>query len=249
MAMVRREMEQVGPDEVPKACLGILMLETRFPRIVGDIGNPDTWPFPVRFSTVAGASPRRVVREQASGLLQNFKEAAIQLVRDGADGISTTCGFLSLFQNELAAACKVPVAASSLMQAPLIQALLPPGRKLGILTISAETLSPAHLSAAGVPPGTPVVGTDNGEEFSRAILNDEATLDVTRAEQDVVAAGGALLGEYPEVAAILLECTNMAPYSRALQSAYNRPVYDIYSFLTWFHTGLRPRHFRAGPED
>ncbi|MDH3703926.1 MAG: aspartate/glutamate racemase family protein [Alphaproteobacteria bacterium] len=241
-----REVES-GNDPAT-ACLGILMLETRFPRITGDIGNPETWPFPVRFCTVAGASPQRVVNEHAAGLLENFKDAATQLVRDGADGISTTCGFLSLFQNELAAACDAPVAASSLMQAPMIQALLPPGRKLGILTISAETLSPAHLAAAGVPEGTPVVGTDNGKEFSRAILNDEATLDVDLAEQDVVAAGGVLLDNNPDIGAILLECTNMAPYSRALQRAYNRPVFDIYSFLTWFHAGLRPRKFRADAE-
>lgn len=239
------DMDQDSRAEDAKACLGVLMLETRFPRIAGDIGNPGTWPFPVRFCTVPGASPQRVVREQAAGLLENFKDAATQLVRDGADGISTTCGFLSLFQDELAAACDAPVAASSLMQAPLIQALLPPGRKLGILTISAETLSPAHLAAAGVPARTPVVGTENGKEFSRAILNDEATLDVDLAEQDVVAAGGILLDSNPDIGAILLECTNMAPYSRALQRAYNRPVFDIYSFLTWFHTGLRPRQFRA----
>lgn len=248
MVMAMRTMRQDGPDGDAKACLGVLMLETRFPRIAGDIGNPDTWPFPVRFCTIPGASPQRVVREQASGLLQNFKDAAIQLVRDGADGISTTCGFLSLFQSELAAACDAPVAASSLMQAPMIQALLPPGRKLGILTISAETLTPAHLSAAGVPEGTPIVGTDNGMEFSRAILNDEAALNAELAEQDVVAAGGELLDRNPDVGAILLECTNMAPYSHALQKAYDRPVFDIYSFLTWFHTGLRPRQFRAGPD-
>lgn len=243
-----RGTEEVTGNDEATACLGILMLETRFPRIAGDIGNPDTWPFPVRFCTVAGASPQRVVREQASGLLQNFKDAAIQLVQDGADGISTTCGFLSVFQSELAAACDAPVATSSLMQAPMIQALLPPGRRLGILTISAGTLTPAHLAAAGVPEGTPVVGTDNGREFSRAILNDEATLNADLAEQDVVAAGRVLLDNNPDVGAILLECTNMAPYSRALQKAYGRPVFDIYSFLTWFHTALRPRQFRAGPE-
>ena len=224
------------------------MLETQFPRIVGDIGNRDTWPFPVRFRTVAGASPQRVVREQAVGLLQNFKDAAVQLVHDGADGISTTCGFLALFQSELAAACDAPVAASSLMQASMIQSLLPPDKRLGILTISAATLSPEHLAAAGVPEGTPIVGTDNGQEFSRAILNDETTLDADLAEQDVVAAGGLLLDNNPDVGAILLECTNMAPYSRSLQRAYDRPVFDIYSFLTWFHTGLRPRQFRIGSE-
>jgi hypothetical protein len=29
--------------------VGILMLETKFPRIPGDMGNGQTWPFPVLY--------------------------------------------------------------------------------------------------------------------------------------------------------------------------------------------------------
>src|SRR5437762_13535755 len=90
------------------ARVGILMLETQFPRIPGDMGNAETWPFPVLYKVVPGASPRRVVCEQAEGLLDEFLAAAAELVRLGADGITTTCGFLSLFQREIAAmsACR-----------------------------------------------------------------------------------------------------------------------------------------------
>ena len=93
-----------------KARLGILMLQSRFPRIPGDIGNPVTWPFRVTLRVVEDASPHRVVREGADGLLDAFCEAACDLVTDGVDGITTTCGFLSLFQDEIAARCRVPVA-------------------------------------------------------------------------------------------------------------------------------------------
>ncbi|MEM9966664.1 MAG: hypothetical protein AAF755_01045 [Pseudomonadota bacterium] len=41
--------------------LGILMLDTRFPRIFGDVGNAQTWPFPVRYATVPHATPQAVV--------------------------------------------------------------------------------------------------------------------------------------------------------------------------------------------
>src|SRR5579863_1544616 len=117
------------------ARVGILMLEARFPRIPGDMGNALTWPFPVLYKVVPGASPARVVFDRAAGLLPAFLDAAAELVRLGADGITTTCGFLSLYQRELAAHAGVPVAASSLMQAPLIERLLPPGRQVGILTV------------------------------------------------------------------------------------------------------------------
>ena len=82
-----------GGKTVCGACVGILMLETRFPRIPGDIGHAATWPFPVLYKVVPGASPRRVVCDGARGLLDKFLDAAEELVRLGADGITTTCGF------------------------------------------------------------------------------------------------------------------------------------------------------------
>jgi Asp/Glu/hydantoin racemase len=225
------------------AAVGILMLETRFPRIPGDMGNAETWPFPVLYKVVKGASPERVVKERAGGLLDAFLAGARELVDLGADGITTTCGFLSLFQDEIARHVGVPVATSSLMQAPMIARVLPAGRQVGILTISAKTLMPDHLVAAGVAADTPVVGTDEGREFSRAILGDEPVLDVAAAERDIIEAGEALVRRHPRVGAVLLECTNMAPYASALREHLGLPVFDIVSFVTWFHAGLRPRDF------
>ncbi len=232
-----------GGKAIYGARLGILMLEARFPRIPGDMGNATTWPFPVLYRIVAGASPQRVVRERAAGLLEPFLAAARELVEQGADGISTNCGFLSLFQREIAAHAGVPVATSSLMQARAIQATLPPGKRVGILTIDASSLTQAHLDAADVPPGTPVAGTQGGREFTRAILGNESRLDAAAAETDILEAGAGLVAAHPEIGALLLECTNMAPYSRALREHVGRPVFDICSFMQWFHAGLVPRDF------
>ncbi|MDD9878956.1 MAG: aspartate/glutamate racemase family protein [Magnetovibrio sp.] len=232
-----------GGKNVYGAAVGILMLQSRFPRIPGDVGNAATWPFPVLYKVVAEASPERVVRQNAEGLADAFMAAARELVAMGADGITTNCGFLSLFQAELAEAAGVPVAASALMQVPWVQSLLPAGRRVGVLTISQSTLSDAHLSAAGVPAGTPVGGTEGGREFSRAILGAEMELAVEMARAARVEAGHRLVAEPPDVGAIVLECTNMSPYSAALADDLGLPVYDFYSFLTWFQAGLRPRRF------
>ena len=224
--------------------IGILTLDTRFPRIPGDIGNPDTWPFPVHYKVVAGATPDVVVRQRAANALDGFKQAARELVAAGVDGITTTCGFLSLFQRELAADCGVPVAASSLMQYGLIQSLLAPDKRVGILTISAASLSTDHLAAAGVPLDAPVAGTDQtGTEFSRVILNDETALDVAAAEADLLATADDLVARHPDVGAILLECTNMMPYSAAISRATGLAVFDMYNFVSWFHQALGPRRF------
>jgi hypothetical protein len=129
------------------------------------------------------------------------------------------------------------------MQAGMIQATLPPDRRVGILTIDAASLTKEHLDKAGVPEGTPVVGTEGGTEFTRAILGNEAKLDVAAAERDILAAGDELLRRHKEIGAVLLECTNMAPYALALSESLSLPVFDILSFMSWFHAGLRPRDF------
>ncbi len=196
------------------------------------------------YRVVSGASPEKVVLQGARGLLPDFVEAAKDLVRLGAEAITTNCGFLSLFQNELAAAVNVPVATSSLMQVRWVQATLPPGKRVGVVTVSGSTLTPAHLESAGVPLDTPVVGTENGREFFRVLIKAEKDdMDIALAEQDIVEAGKALVARRPDVGAIVLECTNMPPYSAALRAEVGLPVYDIYSMINWFHTGLRPRVF------
>ena len=234
-----------GGKTVYGARLGVLSLETRFPRVPGDMGNAGTWPFPVLYAVVPGASPRRVVSEGAQGLLDPFVAAARSLVRAGADGITTGCGFLSLFQAELAAACAVPVAASSLMQVPFVERLLPPGRRAGVLTVSAADLSAEHLVAAGAPADTPVAGTESGRELSRVLLGDLPSLDVEAAEQDVLDAAGALLRDHPEVGAIMLECSLMPPYARAVHEATGLPVYDFMTLIDLFQRATHQKPYRG----
>ena len=209
------------------------------------MGNATSWPFPVLYKIVKGASPDLVVRRGAEGTLDAFIEAARELVGMGADGITTNCGFLSLFQKELAEAVSVPVVASSLMQVPMVNATLPGGRRAGILTISESTLTPEHLDRAGVPEGTPIGTTEGGKEFTRVILDNEAELDVAAARRDNVDAARALKKAHPDLGAIVLECTTMCPYARDIARATGLPVFSMVDLVEWFHSGLRPRKFPA----
>lgn len=232
-----------GGKAIYGASVGILMLEARFPRIPGDMGNALTWPFPVHYKVVRSASPDRVVRQGAEGLLDVFISAARELVADGVDGITTNCGFLSLFQQELADAVRVPVATSSLMQVRMVNALLPVGKRAGILTVSASSLTPKHLEKAGVPAGTPVGSTEGGREFTRVLLDNEMELDVDLARQDNVDAALALAAANPDLGAIVLECTNMIPYAADIREATGLPVFSIETFVRWFQAGLVPRRY------
>ena len=226
------------------AALGILTLDTKFPRVHGDIGNAGTWPFPVIFKIVEGATSDKVVRKGAAGLRDAFARAAKETVAMGADGIGTTCGFLSLFQDDIAEAAGVPVASSSLMQVPWVQSTLPKDKRVGIITISKESVTPAHLNAVGVPLDTPIVGTEGGKTFTATVLDDGDYMDFELARKDLVAAGQRLIAEFPDVGAVVLECTNMGPFARDINLDLGLPVFDVVSYLTWFQAGLQPKRFQ-----
>lgn len=204
--------------------LGVLMLDTRFPRIAGDIGHPKTFDFPVRYRTVRGASPQRVVRERDPALLQPFIDAGRALVDDGATAITTSCGFLVLFQRELQAALPVPVWTSSLL-------MLAGSTGAGVVTVDAASLSDDHLRAAGAALDTPIEGLAPDCAFQRCLLNDEAALDVDDARAATVAAALRLVTRHPRLSTIVLECTNMPPYADAVRAATGRAVFDITTLL------------------
>lgn len=240
---------QRGGKTVYGASVGILMLETRFPRIPGDMGNALSWPFPVQYRVVRGATPDNVVRNDPTKLVDDFIDAGRDLVRSGCDGITTNCGFLSLIQDQVKEALGVPVATSSLMQVPMVQAMLPPGQRVGVITISKTTLTAAHLKAAGAPLDTPIVGTDGGRCFTRDILRDAAEIDFDEARLDLRDAAYSMQKEHPDVGAIVLECTNMVPYAQEIRAITGLPTYSIYSFIQWFQAGLAPRGFEPGLHD
>jgi hypothetical protein len=204
--------------------LGVLMLDTRIPRVVGDVGNPASFAMPVRHRVVAGASAQRVVREGDPALLQPFIDAALQLADEGAAAVTTSCGFLVEFQAALQAALPVPVWTSSLLKLPELSSP-------GVLTVDALSLGARHLRAAGADATVPVVGLAPGCHLQRALLDDEPAIDAARAEADVVEAAQRLIARWPTVREIVLECTNMPPYAKAVARATRRPVHHIISLL------------------
>ena len=207
--------------------LGVVMLETHFPRPPGDIGNPGTFAFPVRYRTVQGASPQRVVVARDPALLAPFIDAARALEGEGVAAVTTSCGFLALFQREMAAALAVPVWTSSLLLVAELEAGRRDGRRAGVVTADAGSLSADHLRAVGARADTPCEGLAPGSRFRATVLEDRAELDVDEAERATVAAAQRLVARHPEVAAIVLECTNMPPYASAVRVATGLPVHDI----------------------
>lgn len=208
------------------APLGVLMLDTAFERFPGDVGHPDSWPFPVRFEIVRGATAAAATTLTDDRLLAPFVGAAKKLAGEGVEFLTTSCGFLALYQQALSAASPVPIATSALLEAARLAPSTPPGRSLGILTFNADTLGAAHLAGVGAPADLPIVGLAPDSAMRRDILGG-APADFDTREADVVEAARRLKAQTPNLHAVICECTNFGPHRAAIEAATGAPVFTI----------------------
>ena len=221
--------------QVNRGPLGILMLDTRFPRIVGDIGNAASFDFPVIFRRMEGIGSADAVTAHPDRrrVLAALADNARALAAEGAVGLSTSCGFLALYQDDLAAVAPVPVATSALLH---IRKLA--GKRVGVLTASARNLTPAHFAAVGAPGDTPVVGLPEDSSFARTFIGNATTLDRDQVEREVVAAARDLVARHPGIDTVVFECTNLPPYKQAVRKAIGLPVFDVLDLLKEFYAGI-----------
>jgi len=224
------------------ADIGIILLDTDIPRPAGDLANARTLGFPVHYAATTGAPVEQVVDRAASGLLDNFLATGRWLVDLGARAITTCCGFLAIFQRELASALPVPVATSSLLQIPLVLQLLQPHQQVAVLTIDRAALTTAHFDGVGVTGGrrarVRVVGLEHTEHLYSVIMKGEGALDVGRARAEVVSTCEQAVAAAPEIAAFVFECTNLPPYAQAVREATGRPVWDAVTLVRWLQQGM-----------
>lgn len=205
--------------------IGILMQDTTFPRPPGDIGNATTFNFPVVYRAVKGVEPAELIRHGDFRYLPQVIETAQELEGEGVRAIVGGCGFMAIYQQELVKAVSIPVYTSSLILVPLIHQSLRRDQKVGIITANSEWLTDRYIEAVGWSrESLPVViagleGISSWQERLEGVSAfDEGEL--VRFMRDYIA-------DYPEVGAIVLECTNLPPYARAIQEAVNLPVFDV----------------------
>ena len=222
--------------------IGILMLETSFPRFPGDIGNATTFAFPVRYRVIQGASINRVVFKADPTLLKPFIKAGKELEDEGVQAITTSCGFLAMFQREITEALSIPVFTSSLLQVPIVQRMINPAQKVGIVTADKPSLGEKHFQSVGIEDKSSLVieGMENEAAWREWVNWAGGDLTYLRAEVEkaVVKVSSQMIHRNPEVAAIVFECTNLPPYASAVQKATGRPVFDIVTLTKYVYDTL-----------
>ncbi|MGC3939842.1 aspartate/glutamate racemase family protein [Roseobacter sp. EG26] len=239
-----------GGQNICGATIGVLCLESYFPKPPGHIKNPSSLSFPVLYEMIQGVTVPDLLNNPSLDLLQPFLDGAKRLERNGVRAITGSCGFLALFQKELSAAVDVPVFSSSLIQVPLAFQMASGSAPVGILTADANALTPDHLRAVGAE-HIPVVvqGLEESDEFAAVILRNERTsMDLAKVEREVLDAAQALIRKSPKMKSLVLECTDLPPYAARIQETLKLPVFDLTTLAEMAHnvvtrhryTGLMP---------
>lgn len=209
------------------------MLDTNFPRILGDAGNPESYSFPARTAIVRGAGSLDIVKDglPSKALIASFCTAAKKLESQGAIALISTCGFLVSVQDQIAAVVEIPVMVSPLSLYRKIKSQYA-GQTIGILTASSISLGNTALHAAGISrEDVRIAGMEDCPAFANSILRpkhekhlelDEEVISIAVVEKALT-----LLECDSKIAAFILECGNLPPYTKVLVSATGLPVYSI----------------------
>lgn len=227
------------------AAIGVIVLDTGFERLPGDVANALTWRFPVQFAVARNVRPADVIEGNAEAALDVFRRAIDELVALGVEAITTSCGFLAAVQPQLRAHSPVPFAASSLQQIPLALGMLPAGRTVGVLVSDRHSLKDIHFTNVGAPTGLPLGELPEHGAIRTHMRENRLQGDREAQEREVIEVARHMLDEHPAIGAIVSECANLPPFSAALRHEFGLPVFDIVTLVEWLHAGLRPRAFPA----
>ena len=220
--------------------IGILLLDTSFaPYIPGDVANATTYSFPVRFKEIPGLTVERIFNKDTT-FLNQLIEAGKELVEHGVRAITGDCGFMALFQREVANRLEVPVFLSSLFQLPFLTRIIGEGQKIGIITANSKILDDALLKEVGIKDMNSVYikGMEEKEYFRKAIIEEVGWLDSEKVEKEVVSIAKKMVKEDHRIKVILLECSCLPPYGAAVQEAVNLPVFDFVTMINYVYSAV-----------
>jgi len=225
------------------------MQEDSIVRLPGDVGNATTFNFPVRYKVVKDIDPKVLKNPvEAMKYAKSFVEAAQELEKEGARAIVGGCGFQAIYQKEMSKVLNIPVFTSSLIQVPMVYCSLKKGKKVGIITANSQCLSEEYFEAVGwslnsVP--VEIVGLETLKTRLSAIDGDNEQIIKKEREKSMVNLSVDFVSRNPDIGAIVLECTNLPPYSYAIQRAVKLPVFDVATLVNWVYSSVVCKEFHG----
>ncbi len=221
--------------------MGLMQLET----LPGNSTNPASYPFPVKMVQVPGANTETIIIHPSKEVLQRMIDISLKAIEeDGIEAVTTSCGFNAIFQKELSEALPVPVFSSSLLQVPFVQTMVGPKRAVGVLTASKSSLSAEHLAYCGITPemNVHVMGLEDAVEWSKIFDHPDDAFDMEAVTNEIINTAKAGVAAHPEIAALVLECTDLPPYAARLREELKMPVFDFNTMMGHVSQALHITH-------
>jgi len=233
--------------------LGIIILDDVYPGFPGDVRNASAYAFPIQYEIVEGVDIWALVHEKdKSPCLEPIRRAAKKLESMGCRAIAAECGYFAYFQKDIAGYVDVPVFMSSLLQVPFAQQLIGPKKVVGILAARQEQLLQEHLESVGIQPGSNYViigAEDDGRcpEFEHLwyapARTDPPQAYYDKAEKEFVEVAVEFYKAHPNMGAMMLECTGMQPFARAIQRQIDIPVFSWGTLLDYAYSVVVHRDY------
>jgi hypothetical protein len=226
--------------------IGVLLLDDVYPAFPGDVRNASAYPFPIQYEVIQGVDIEKIVRSEMKIIyLPPIINAAQRLEKFGVRALVGECGYLAYFQREVASSVKIPVFMSSLLQVPLAQQVVGSNQLVGILVANADYVTDHHLQSVGVKIGSNyVIGgameSRRCREFDNlwttGIRPDVPTANYEKAQSEFLEVAIEFYQSYPNMGAMVLECTGFPPFARALQREIEIPVFSWGTLLDYAYS-------------
>lgn len=221
--------------------VGIICIKLDYPKIPGNVVNAQTFPFPVVYEVLDFEIEH--LFEGDPTLEQLVLDAAKKLEGAGVKAIVGACGYFAHFQRSVANAVDVPVYMSSLCQLPMIRMGCGTDGEIGVLCANGENLDEKILSQIDESAEGLIIEDVSKLDSFGAIRWGKDVLDNAALASDLADLAAQMREDSPNMKAVLLECSDLPPYSYDIQQACGLPVYDFITLIEWAARSVTQRRY------
>ncbi len=207
------------------------------PKPPGHISNSCSFDFPVRYYCIDGGN-QKTIHSGDMSILDVLIQTAKQAEADGCRAICGDCGYFGNFQAPIAEAVNIPAYLSSVVQVPWVKAGLRRGQKVGVICADGPHLTVETFRSCGMTAedyDNCIIYGGNDRPLFNGLMYSPGRYDCEELKQEILSIAKMMMYKNPEVGAIVIECTDIPPYSHAVMEDLNIPVYDAITFLHFVH--------------
>merc|ERR1719265_2470159 len=233
---VAKTTKLTGPGKTGKKAgkhpaLGVVRLDYDYPPAEGDIDCPASFGYDLYYRCVPGltfevAQAGKFTEE----VERNFSEAIKYLEMKGASAITGDCGFMMAFQIMARKIATKPVFMSALCQVPCITTAFDPNDVILVLTANGDSLKAqkdflnTHCGFKVDSKRFLIKGCQDLPGFDAVARGEQ--VDINKVQPYVVKLAMDTIEKNEDIRAVLMECTELPPYSDAVRAATGLPVWD-----------------------